>query len=102
MKSGTAQKMILNMLSTGAMIKIGKTYQNYMIDLKVSSKKLYQRACRFISEICNVNDKEASKLLEESGLSVKTACVMKLKNCTRQEAEEMLSNVHGILRKVIK
>jgi len=101
MKSGTAQKMILNMLSTGAMIKIGKTYQNYMIDVKISNEKLYERGCRFISEICNVDAQEASKLLNESGLSVKTACVMKLKKCTCQEAQKMLSSVNGVLRKVI-
>ena len=101
MKSGTAQKMVLNMLSTGAMIKIGKVYQNYMIDVKVSNEKLRERACRFISEICHVDSDEALKLLSESGMSVKTACVMKLKNCTKTEAEKMLASVHGVLRKVI-
>ena len=101
MKSGTAQKMILNMLSTGAMIRIGKTYQNYMIDVKVSNEKLYKRGLRFISEICDVNETEAEKLLNESGKSVKAACVMKLKNCTKKEAEKMLSDAGGVLRKVI-
>ncbi|MBR6409574.1 MAG: N-acetylmuramic acid 6-phosphate etherase [Alphaproteobacteria bacterium] len=101
MKSGTAQKMVLNMLSTGAMIRIGKTYQNYMIDVKVSNKKLYKRGLRFISEICDVNETEAEKLLNESGKSVKVACVMKLKNCTKKEAEKMLSDAGGVLRKVI-
>ncbi len=101
MKSGTAQKMVLNMLSTGAMIRIGKTYQNYMIDVKVSNEKLYKRGLRFICEICDVDETEAEKLLNESGKSVKTACVMKLKNCTKTKAEKMLASVHGVLRKVI-
>ncbi len=101
MKSGTAQKMVMNILSTGSMIRIGKTYQNYMIDVKVSNEKLYKRGCRFISEICDIDAKEAEKYLIESGKNVKTACVMKLKNCTKEEAEKMLSGVGGILRKVI-
>ena len=101
LKSGTAQKMILNMLSTGAMIKIGKTYHNYMIDLKISNQKLTDRACRFISEICGVDDAEALKLLNKAGGSVKKACVMKIENCSRAKAEEKLLAANGILRKVI-
>lgn len=101
MKSGTAQKMVLNMLSTGAMIRIGKTYKNYMIDVRVVNEKLYERGCRFISEICGVDVLEASKLLEAAGKNVKTACVMKIKNCSKNEAEKMLFSASGILRKVI-
>lgn len=101
MKAGTAQKMVLNMLSTGAMIKIGKTYHNYMIDVKISNEKLYERGCRFVSEICNLPLKEAQELLEKAGLSVKTACVMALKKCSKIDAEKMLASVHGVLRKVI-
>ena len=62
MKSGTAQKMILNMLSTGAMIKLGKTYHNYMIDLEVTNIKLQQRAVRFVHEICDVDEKTATEV----------------------------------------
>ena len=101
MKSGTAQKMVLNMLSTGAMIRIGKTYKNYMIDVRVVNEKLYERGCRFISEICNIDMNEAAEYLEASGKNVKTACVMKIKNCSKNEAEKMLSSASGILRKVI-
>jgi len=101
LKSGTAQKMILNMLTTGAMIKIGKTYHNYMIDLKISNQKLVGRACRFISEICGVDEKEALNLLDKADGSVKKACVMKIENCSRIKAEEKLLAVHGVLRKVI-
>lgn len=101
LKSGTAQKMILNMLSTGAMIKIGKTYHNYMIDLKISNQKLVERACRFISEICGVDETEALKFLNNAGGSVKKACVMKIENCSRAKAEEKLLAANGVLRKVI-
>ena len=101
MKSGTAQKMVLNMLSTGAMIKIGKTYQNYMIDMKLVNEKLIERGARFVSQICGVDENEALDLLNKSGKSVKTACVMKAKNCDKKTAEAMLAEHNGILRKVI-
>lgn len=102
MKSGTAQKMVLNMLSTGAMIRIGKVYKNYMIDLKMTNEKLVDRARRFVSEICSISIDEASKRLDESGNSVKTACVMELLQCDRKTAEQKLLAAGGILRKVIR
>lgn len=101
LKSGTAQKMVLNMLSTGAMIKIGKTYHNYMIDLKVSNQKLLERGCRFVCEICGVDKGTAQELLAEAGGSVKTACVMAAQKCSKEKAEEKLAAVKGVLRKVI-
>lgn len=101
MKAGTAQKMVLNMLSTGAMIKIGKTYHNYMIDLKISNAKLFDRGIRFVREICGVDESRAQELLDQSGGSVKTACVMAIKECSRGEAEEKLALKGGVLRKVI-
>lgn len=100
MKSGTAQKMILNMLSSGAMIKLGKTYHNYMIDLEVTNLKLQQRAVRFVREICNVDEKTAAAVLTEAK-NVKTACVMIKKSCTKEQAQKLLAENDGILRKVI-
>ena len=100
MKSGTAQKMILNMLSTGAMIKLGKTYHNYMIDLEVTNIKLQQRAVRFVHEICDVDEKTATEVLTEAK-NVKTACVMIKKNCNKEQAQKLLTENGGILRKVI-
>lgn len=100
MKSGTAQKMILNMLSSGAMIKLGKTYHNYMIDLEVTNLKLQQRAVRFVREICNVDEKTAVEVLTEAK-NVKTACVMIKKSCTKEQAQKLLAENDGILRKVI-
>lgn len=101
LKAGTAQKMVLNMLSTGAMIKIGKTYRNYMIDVQLSNQKLFERGCRFVSEICGIDEQEARDILLGANGSVKKACVMQLKNCTPEEADEMLKNVGGVLRKII-
>ena len=101
MKSGTAQKMILNMLSTGAMIRIGKTYENYMIDVRMVNEKLIDRGCRFVSEIAKISYEEAQKYIEMSGKKVKTACVMAIKNCSKEEAEEKLKENGGVLRRVI-
>lgn len=101
MKSGTAQKMILNMLSTGAMIRIGKTYQNYMIDVRMMNEKLVERGCRIVADIAQVSVEEAAKYLEAGGQSVKTACVMAVKKISREEAEKKLAETGGILRRVI-
>ena len=101
MKSGTAQKMVLNMISTGAMVRIGKTYQNYMIDLQPTNKKLIERSIRFIAEICGLASSKAEEYFEKSGRNVKTACVMACRQCTKNEAEKLLAAEGGILRKVI-
>ncbi len=101
MKSGTAQKMILNMLSTGAMIRIGKVYQNYMIDLRLVNAKLVDRGRRFVSEIAGVSYNEAAELLNAAGNNVKTACVMGSKKCGKTAAEKLLKANNGILRKII-
>ena len=101
MKSGTAQKMILNMLTTGAMIRIGKTYENYMIDVRMMNEKLVDRGCRIVAEIARIPYEEAQKYIEQSGRRVKTACVMAIRGCTREEAEQLLAGQGGILRKVI-
>lgn len=101
MKSGTAQKMILNMLSTAVMVKLGKTYKNMMVDVNVSNEKLHQRACNIISNIAQIDCNTAEKYLEQSELQVKTACVMAIKKCSKTEAENLLQKASGILRKVI-
>lgn len=101
MKSGTAQKMILNMLSTGAMIRIGKTYENYMIDVRMVNEKLVDRGCRIVSEIAQIPYDEAKKYIADSGKNVKTACVMAIKKVSKEQAEKLLQNAGGILRKII-
>lgn len=101
MKSGTAQKMILNMLSTGAMIRIGKTYENYMIDVRMLNEKLIDRGCRIVSEITKIPYEEAQKYIAASDSQVKTACVMAAKKIDKAAAEQLLAQKQGILRLVI-
>lgn len=101
MKSGTAQKMVLNMLSTASMIKIGKTYGNYMIDVQLNNDKLIDRGNRIISSICEIPLAKAEEYRIKADNNIKTACVMYKKQCSKQEAEELLARQNGILRKVI-
>ncbi|MCQ2734799.1 MAG: N-acetylmuramic acid 6-phosphate etherase [Alphaproteobacteria bacterium] len=100
MKSGTAQKMILNMLSTGAMIRMGKTYHNYMIDVQIHNQKLRERGIRYICEIAQTDQITAEKTLQIAK-NIKTACVMLIKKCNKETAEKMLKENNGILRKII-
>ena len=89
------------MLSTGAMIRIGKTYENYMIDVRMVNEKLIDRGTRIVAEIAKISYDEAEKFVKESNNKVKVACVMAIKKCSKVEAEQMLKINGGILRKVI-
>lgn len=86
MKSGTAQKMILNMISTTIMIKLGKVFSGYMVDVKTSNFKLIERAKRIIISTTHCDYDLASKKLEEAGYNVKYAIVMILLSITKEEA----------------
>lgn len=101
LKAGTAQKMILNMLSTGAMIKIGKTYENFMIDLKASNEKLKDRAIKIVSQIAEVNHAEALSTLMKSSWEIKVAIVALKLNIDVVKARLELKKHGGVLRKVI-
>ncbi|HNW25433.1 MAG TPA: N-acetylmuramic acid 6-phosphate etherase [Candidatus Gastranaerophilaceae bacterium] len=101
LKAGTAQKMILNMLTTGAMIKIGKTYENFMIDLKASNEKLKDRAIRIVAELAQVTHAEALKKLIEFNWEIKPAIVSLYLAIDIDKAKEQLKKHNGILRKVI-
>lgn len=102
MKSGTAQKLILNMLSTGAMVRIGKTYGNRMVDVQCSNAKLVKRAERLVADIGNIADTErVRQILETAGGSVKTAIVMARRDVARDEAEALLEAADGFLAAVI-
>jgi N-acetylmuramic acid 6-phosphate etherase len=102
MKSGTAQKLILNMLSTTAMIKIGKTYKNIMVDLKPTNIKLQQRAKRILMEITNVDLRTAEKILEKTNYNVKSSLIMLILNVNLQTAEELLKQKSGKIRNIIE
>jgi N-acetylmuramic acid 6-phosphate etherase len=101
MKSATAQKMIINMITTSTMIRLGKTYGNVMVDLQLTNEKLRERARRIVMTICDVSYDVACNLLEHAGGHVKTALVMGLCNCSRPEADERLLNSHGFVRKAL-
>ncbi|MDR7239550.1 N-acetylmuramic acid 6-phosphate etherase [Neobacillus drentensis] len=102
LKSGTAHKMILNMISTSSMILIGKAYENLMVDVHVSNQKLKERAIGIIRKITGVSYEQALEALEESGLQVKTAIVMIKTNTNKQEAEKLLVEANGYVKKAIQ
>ena len=101
LKAGSAQKMVLNMLTTGAMIKIGKTYQNFMIDLKASNEKLKDRAIRIVAQIAGVTHSDALAALLDCNWEIKTAIVMILRKVSPDEARLELKKHCGVLRKLL-
>jgi N-acetylmuramic acid 6-phosphate etherase len=101
LKAGTATKMVLNMITTGAMIRLGKTYGNLMVDLRATNRKLTDRAERIVVEVCGVPRDEAKKLLRAAGGSVKLAVVMHKRSLSREEAERALSAAGGVIRRVV-
>lgn len=102
LKSGTAQKLVLNMLSTGAMIQIGKSYENLMVDVAVSNRKLATRAIGIICETTGVTEPEAETLLGASGNDVKLAIFMQITGLARDESKAYLATSHGVLRRAIE
>jgi N-acetylmuramic acid 6-phosphate etherase len=101
MKTGTAQKMILNMISTAAMIRLGMTYSNWMINVSMTNQKLRDRGIQILREILGVNVDEATRLIEKSGSNLKIAVIMGTIGCERKEAEKRLSVAKGNLRQVL-
>ncbi|PMD73941.1 N-acetylmuramic acid 6-phosphate etherase [Companilactobacillus nuruki] len=102
LKSGTAQKMVLNMLSTASMVRIGKTYGNLMVDVKPTNKKLVQRSINIICEVTNVEEDKALEILKKADYSVKDAIVMISKQTDKSTAEETLKKSGGFVRKAIR
>ncbi|MBZ0304950.1 MAG: N-acetylmuramic acid 6-phosphate etherase, partial [Anaerolineae bacterium] len=101
MKAGTAQKMVLNMISTATMVKLGKVYGNLMVDVQVKNEKLAQRAARIIAQITGLNETDAASLLHRANNQVKVAIVMHKLGVTYDEAQEKLRAADGYLREVI-
>ena len=106
MKAGTAQKMVLNMISTTTMVKIGKVYQNLMVDVATTNEKLRVRALNIVSEATGIDKENSKKLLEESGYDVKVAIVMGLAGVDALKARKTLSdnelNVSATIKKLLK
>ncbi|CNH00313.1 N-acetylmuramic acid 6-phosphate etherase [Yersinia pekkanenii] len=98
MKSGTAQKLVLNMLSTGAMIRLGKVYQNLMVDVKATNIKLVDRAYRIVVEATGASRAEAEDALSQTEFEVKPAILMILKGISAEQARQSLQQHHGYLR----
>ena len=97
MKSGTAQKMVLNMITTASMIKLGKVYNNLMVDLKPVNSKLVQRSVNIIKFATGCSRETAEEVFEESGKRPKTAILMILLNVNRSKAETLLENSSGVI-----
>lgn len=102
MKSGTAQKLVLNMLTTASMIRMGKVYENMMIDLQMTNKKLIERSKKIVMTITGLDYDTASKYLELASGHVKTALVMIKANVSADEARERLIKADGFVRKAIE
>jgi N-acetylmuramic acid 6-phosphate etherase len=102
MKAGTATKLVLNMITTGAMIRLGKTFGNLMVDLRVTNDKLRDRSERIIVEVCEIDREAARVLLERSGGIVKTAIVMHFLDTSKSDAERALASSDGVIRRVVK
>ena len=102
MKSGTAQKMVLNMLSTGAMIKLGKVYGNLMVDVKPSNEKLIRRCVTIVCSAAECTEAEATQALEECDYRPKVAIVMVLRGVNADTACAMLQKAEGRIAKVLE
>jgi N-acetylmuramic acid 6-phosphate etherase len=101
LKAGTATKLVLNTLSTGAMVLLGKTYGNLMVDLRALSVKLTDRGERIVMEVCGVDRSGAREVLAAAGGRVKVAIVMARRGVGAPEADRLLEAAGGVLRRVI-
>jgi len=101
MKSGTAQKLVLNMITTASMIRLGKVYENMMVDLQMTSLKLVERSKRTVMTVTGLDYDAATSVLEKTGGHVKTALVMTLAEVSAKEARQRLENANGFVRSAI-
>jgi N-acetylmuramic acid 6-phosphate etherase len=102
MKAGTAQKLVLNMITTAAFVRSGKVYENMMVDLLATSRKLVERSRRTVMIVAGVDYDAAARAIEAGGKSVKTAIVMLKLACSREEAEVRLARAHGFVRAALE
>ncbi|MBV8067136.1 MAG: N-acetylmuramic acid 6-phosphate etherase, partial [Candidatus Eremiobacteraeota bacterium] len=101
LKAGTAQKIVLNAISTAVMVRLGKTYGNLMVDVVANNRKLRARALRLVGEIAGVDENRAQALLDEAGGRVKVAVVMERRAVNATRAKELLEHYKGSLRNVL-
>lgn len=101
LKSGTAQKMILNMISTATMVRLGKVYKNQMVEMKIINQKLKDRAVSILQDLVNISENEAKILLKRSDHNLKTAIFIGITNATLEEANFYLDQADGRLKEAI-
>lgn len=101
MKAGTATKLVLNTITTSAMVLLGKTYENLMVDLTATCDKLRDRSCRILAETTGVDHREAARLIEAAGGSVKAAIVMKRTGLDRERAGKLIERSGGSVRRAL-
>ena len=101
MKAGTATKLVLNMLTTGTMIRLGYVYGNLMVNVQPRNEKLRDRARRIVRDASGIDDSKAASLLEQSGGSVRTAIVMAVRGLTREGAESLLASHGGVVGRAL-
>lgn len=102
MKAALAEKMILTMITTSVMVKLGKVYRNLMVDLQATSQKLVERSRRVIMDTVGCDYEAAGQLLDRAGGHVKTAIVMAKKNCDKETAKQILHKAGGLIYKAIE
>ena len=102
MKSGTAQKLVLNMISTGVMIKLGKVYENLMVDVKATNAKLVERSKKIVMEATGVSREEAENKLNDTGFDVKLSIFIILSGLNKSEAKEILEKNNGYIAKALQ
>lgn len=102
MKSGTAQKLVLNMITTASMIRLGKVYENMMVDLQMTNAKLVERSKRTVMTVTGIDYESATRLLDDAGGHVKTALVMHLAGLSAAEARLRLEAAGGFVRQALQ
>lgn len=101
MKAGSAQKMVLNMFSTGIMVKVGNIYQNLMVNVQPTNEKLMQRATNIIKEAAEIEESQAKEYLEAAQLEVSPAIVMAKAHVDFQKAKQLLAEHDGRISEVL-
>jgi N-acetylmuramic acid 6-phosphate etherase len=102
LRAGTATKLVLNMISTAVMVRLGHVYGNLMVNVQPSNQKLEDRARRIIQEAACVTYEQAADLLDRAGRSVRVAIIMQKKQISREKAETLLANARGRIREALK
>ena len=101
MKAGTAQKMTLNLITTTAMVRMGKVYGNRMVDLRTTSEKLKERSKKVVVDVCGLSYEQAEQILKQADGNVKTAIIMSLTGSSRAKAEKLLKKSDGFVYKAL-